>query len=182
MAFEKNWFRNSNRKAWLKHLGHLASEPIRYLEIGVLEGKSLCWAMQNILKHPESEAIGIDLWEGEVEGWPGKRGEDLEAVARDNVAKYGERVELICGSSVEVLTRSLVLETFDLIYIDGSHEPLDTMVDSCLCWKKLDPGGYCIWDDYHGRPAEAIRAFHRLIAGQYEEVFQAAQNFCARKV
>jgi predicted O-methyltransferase YrrM len=37
---------------------------------------------------------------------------------------------------------------FDFIYIDGSHEAKDVLLDGLMAWKVLSPGGRMIFDDY----------------------------------
>ena len=72
------------------------------------------------------------------------------------------RVHIIKGNSSEKLLE-LELDSFDFIYIDGSHKCLDVYLDACLAWKLLKPGGYIVFDDYLfntgdilGSPKEAI--------------------------
>ena len=40
------------------------------------------------------------------------------------------------------------LQSFDLIYIDGSHEAPDVLADAVLAFQLLRPGGVMIFDDY----------------------------------
>ena len=37
---------------------------------------------------------------------------------------------------------------FDIIYIDGNHEPEYVLEDAVLSFRKLKPGGIIIFDDY----------------------------------
>lgn len=37
---------------------------------------------------------------------------------------------------------------FDLVYIDGSHQSPDVIVDACLGFRLCRPGGIMIFDDY----------------------------------
>jgi hypothetical protein len=50
--------------------------------------------------------------------------------------------------SQEVL-RKLPLNSFDIIYIDGSHIASDVLEDVVLSWRLLKTGGIIIFDDYH---------------------------------
>ena len=34
---------------------------LRYLEVGVFEGRSLLWMIDQVLTHPSSQATGIDI-------------------------------------------------------------------------------------------------------------------------
>jgi len=61
--FTRNWFRRRNQATFEEYvLPMWAGKPITYLEIGVYEGQSLTWMMQNVLTHPDSRAVGIDPW------------------------------------------------------------------------------------------------------------------------
>ena len=62
MKFTKDWH-TKHSKYWLTILKNYINKPyINYLEIGVFEGRSMTWMMDNILTHPTSSAIGIDSW------------------------------------------------------------------------------------------------------------------------
>jgi predicted O-methyltransferase YrrM len=61
---------------------------------------------------------------------------------------------------------------FELIYIDGDHHRDQVMIDSCLAWRLLRPGGIMIWDDYsnycpdepdENRPERAIDLFCNMV-------------------
>src|SRR5579872_599214 len=54
-------FLSPNLPVWEKFLAPLRGKPgIRYLEIGVLEGRSLFWMLENIFTDPTSHATAID--------------------------------------------------------------------------------------------------------------------------
>jgi len=40
-------------------------------------------------------------------------------------------------------------DSFDMIYVDGSHEPQDVIVDCVLAFRLLKKGGLMIMDDYY---------------------------------
>jgi predicted O-methyltransferase YrrM len=94
-----------------------------------------------------------------------------------NVQAAGVEVRVLRGTSLEQLPPLVADgETFDLIYIDGSHAALDVMTDAVLCWRLLAPGGLMIFDDYRdfeSRPA--IDAFVSLVDATVADV--ASQVF-----
>jgi predicted O-methyltransferase YrrM len=49
-------------------------------------------------------------------------------------------------------------QSFDLVYIDGSHQRDDVLIDSLLTWRLSRIGTIIIWDDYgkegQGNPNE----------------------------
>jgi predicted O-methyltransferase YrrM len=121
---------------WKKMLAPFAGKPdVRYLEIGILEGRSFLWALEHVLTHPTSHATGIDI--------------SILDRMRSNVEKSGaaERVRLVEGSSKRELRR-LPFDSFDIIYIDGSHAADDVLSDAVLSWELLKVGGILIFDDY----------------------------------
>lgn len=113
-------------------------KPARYLEIGVYEGMSGCWVLDNVLTHPESTYTGIDQRPEEIpgpnlklHGWPSKR------------------VRYIKGSSSDVLDDLFLFrEKFEAIYVDGDHRKKQAFIDVSCCWDLLVPGGVMLVDDY----------------------------------
>ena len=47
-----------------------------------------------------------------------------------------------------MVLRRLPLESFDIIYIDGSHAVNDVLEDAVLSFRLLKPEGILIFDDY----------------------------------
>ena len=163
------------------HLMHLAERPVRCLEIGVFEGRSGRWMLENLLVHPESSYVGIDAW-----GW----NDGAEEKARENLMPHADRVELRRGDSGWVLRQGAwEPESFDFAYIDGCHRALAVLTDSTLVWPLVKVGGLVVWDDYqwrkplwkrnrrpkHLRPKEAIDAFLMAIRGDYDLLFKNYQ-------
>lgn len=56
------------------------------------------------------------------------------------------QVDLRIGSSFEILPT--LTDSYDLIYIDGSHLGGDTIRDLCNAWPLLRAGGLMFVDDY----------------------------------
>lgn len=61
-----------------------------------------------------------------------------------------ERVWKIKAPSHVALAQLIVegASHFDVIYIDGCHEPAAVLCDACQAWMLLKPGGVLIFDDY----------------------------------
>jgi len=155
--FSTDWFGRAV-DLWKATLGPLAGKPnLRYLEIGVYEGRSAFWAAEHILTHPSSQLVVIDPFFG-----------DTEATFRKNLAKfaYPEKFEVIKGYSQQELPR-LEPKSFDIVYIDGSHSADDVLADAVMSFELLKVGGVMIFDDYAWnphlppelRPMTAIDAF-----------------------
>jgi len=138
LEFTYDWF-SQNVHAWPEQLSSFKGRPdVQYLEIGTFEGRSLLWMFENILTNPSSQATCIDLFVHES-----------KATLLKNIFSMGteERVQVLEGTSRQHL-RSLHLNFFDIIFIDGSHEFPNVAFDLFLAWDLLKTGGIFIIDDY----------------------------------
>lgn len=181
---------------WHRWLGHLANTHCRGLEIGSFEGRSARWFAEHLLEHPQSRLICVDPYDyaDELAQVPGggtniKNQFDFAEIRRRfeaNLAPWlpsddghDAQVKLIVKPSWQALQMMPNWLTFDWIYIDGSHVASCVLEDSVQCWRRLNPGGVLIWDDYEFlqstpnpdpvvvRPKFAIDAFLRIINGQW---------------
>ena len=130
------------------------NKPTSFLEIGVFQGYTAEWVLENILKHPDSRYIGIDPWErfkvfkkrfDTEEKWK------LEMLDRIDMLrnKYAGKAEFIKGFSQEVLLQEKIRKNkYDIIYIDGNHTSIAVINDFVLSWPLLKIGGIMIFDDY----------------------------------
>jgi predicted O-methyltransferase YrrM len=124
---------------WTRILAPYKGRPdIRYLEVGVFEGRSLVWMLENILTDATARATGIDIFPGDMK--------DIY-VSNLNISGFADKVTTITGYSQFVL-RDLPPQSFDIIYIDGSHVACDVLSDATLGWLLLKNGGTMIFDDY----------------------------------
>jgi predicted O-methyltransferase YrrM len=148
------------------------TRPIRQaLELGVFEGRSVCW----MLDHLDVEHItAVDWWDHE---WLEHRGHhNTEAIFDANIAPYGERVTKVKASTFDFLKANT--DTFDLIYIDGGHQGKTVITDAVLAHHALRPNGLLIFDDYGqdkdpkriDRARGAIDHFMELFADHYEPI------------
>lgn len=136
--FTEDWF-SSHIRIWEQLLTEFKGKAdVRYLEIGVFEGRSAIWMLENILTHPSARLTALDLFP-----------DDLQERFVSNIDKSGfrDKVELLKGKSQERL-RQLPVESYDLIYIDGSHRAKHVFLDAALSWDLLKDGGLLIFDDY----------------------------------
>ncbi len=170
LKFNQTLFIRSCKRKWVRHLAYLSKRPTSYLEIGVFEGHSFCWVLRNLLQHPESRAVGIDAWDGSLPNirqpiiMEPSRLVQAEALARENVAKVGSKGRLVKVPSALWMAKAIASkETYDLIYIDGSHALPELWADSGLAWRCLAEGGVMVWDDYNQNIRKAVDVFVDLV-------------------
>lgn len=142
--FLKDWV-TRNVPLWEKVLSPFKGKPdIHYLEIGVFEGRSIIWMLENILTHSTSKATGIDTF-------PGNLKENF--LANLKISGFADKVTTITGLS-QIELRHLPLDSFDIIYIDACHTTDDTLADAVLSWPLLKNEGLLIFDDYYWKEKE----------------------------
>jgi hypothetical protein len=181
-AFTEDWF-TQEIPVWEEVLGPARGKPgLRYLEIGVFEGRALFWMLDSILTGPECTALAIDPFTG-----------DYADRYFDNLRKSGaeNRVTTLRGYS-QIELRKQPLESFDFIYVDGSHNVDDVLEDSVLCLRLLRRGGIMIFDDYkwtgwnkveppENVPRTAIDIFYAVYGRQFEVLHSSYQVMLRKK-
>jgi SAM-dependent methyltransferase len=179
--FSEDWV-TENTTNWSRILGGFKGKAdVHALEVGSFEGRSALWFLENILTHPTDSITCVDIWVG-----------PYEKLFDDNVRAYSQpdKVIKIKSRSDEAL-RKLKPNSFDFIYVDGSHIAKDVLMDAILAWDLLKPGGYIIFDDYNWygprswlvenyTPKIAIDSFMRVF-GPYLEVVDRDYQVVIRK-
>lgn len=151
--FSADWF-SPHIPIWQRHLAPLRERAdVRYLEVGVYEGRSFFWTLEHILTGPNARATAVDAFFAHEP--------DYEATFRKNLAKspQRDRVDVLKGDSADVL-RSLPLGSYDLAYIDAGHGQRALYIDLALTWGILAEGGLLVLDDYRmsvGRLPDSLR-------------------------
>jgi len=154
--FGQDWFSRSI-PAWQAIFTKLAANnpALRILEIGVFEGRSTCWLLENFCKSPESTIVAIDTFQGGVEHRNLELG-SLRVRFESNIAAIGSpaRVEVRAGESFCELCALVAQKVppFDFISVDGSHQAADVLADAVLAFRLLRSGGVMAFDDYLWAP------------------------------
>jgi predicted O-methyltransferase YrrM len=191
--FWKDWF-ITNEPEWKAYLGHLRGRPgIRFLEIGSYEGRSTVWLLENIMTHETARIDCVDTFAGSVEHHISQV--DMAGVEKrfdHNITVSGaaSKVTKIKAPSREAL-RQLSFDTYDLVYVDGSHRASDVLEDAVLAFPLLKSGGMLIFDDYDWErsdlpepldwPRPGIDAFLAVYAREYDLVHKAHQVFLKKR-
>jgi predicted O-methyltransferase YrrM len=158
-----------------------STEAVKALEIGAFDGVSANLMLDLLFTNPLSEVHAIDPW------LPDPATPELCSATRDQfdencrIGGHEDRIKVYEGFSVDVLAWMIAgegyWESFDFVYVDGSHLARDVLMDAALAWNLLKPGGVISFDDYEwgdwehdtaGTPRAAIEAFERVFADRIE--------------
>lgn len=120
-------------------------KPASILEIGSFEGRSTKFWFEQ----PSIVTVTcIDTWQGSEEHVD----LDISEIEKRFDKNHSWRSNLIKkkGKSADVLAdmQEEYANSFELIYVDGSHDPRDVLTDAVLAFRLLKPGGIMIFDDY----------------------------------
>lgn len=156
--FTNNWF-DGHKNTWTQLLNHV--NPTRILEVGSYEGKSTTFLIEKLANQKNIEIHCVDSWEGGIENKAGGFAEsemtEVEARFHHNIKTAQNRVSndanivLHKGTSNRELPRLIAQGMqgyFDFIYIDGSHQAPDVLLDSVLSFELLRINGVIAFDDY----------------------------------
>lgn len=145
--FTVDWF-TKYAPQWLERMSYFKDVQTHALEIGSYEGRSACWILDNILIHPLSDIICVDVWDG-TDKTLGKKTVRAKQTFLNNTKFYKDKIDVIELDSLRALTGLIVdKESFDLIFIDGDHEGYSALTDLVLSWPLLKVGGWLVFDDY----------------------------------
>ena len=160
MYYEKifGWSQMETQGKMLEHFitesNWMSKQKIRIAEIGVFRGRSIAIFNEVLCKHIiPHEIIGIDHFEGSPEHQSGMypMPNYEEALHHINNIKQNnllaENITLVKSNSLDIVD-SYGNNTFDMVYIDASHE-YEPVKQDIQCWKsKVKKGGYLCGDDY----------------------------------
>lgn len=133
------------KPCWLKDVVPRVCENPVVLEIGSFEGNSACfWIEEMKPKH----ITCVDTFDGSVEHTK-EEVKNLFDIFNTNTEEYQKNgiMTVYRGRSHDVMP-TLEKDSFDFIYIDGSHIGSDVMEDAILAHKLIKEGGYILFDDY----------------------------------
>lgn len=186
--FSSDWF-SRHIPVWQQILAPYKGQPVKALEIGSYEGRASIWLCENLLTHPDASLTCVDLFSGDGSQDYGSR--DRESLYQrfvTNTSPYTEKIRVMRGESGRLLRSESPDETYEFVYIDGSHKSWHVLEDAVMAWPMLKTGGIMLFDDYmggdvssHHYPHAAINAFVTCHQHEIEVVHQGYQ-IALRKV
>lgn len=161
-----NWFNNIN-------INDYTDTPINYLEIGTFYGANILSVAKTYGLHNDSKLYCIDPWE-DYDEYPEYKNQQqfIYDSFINNVEKSGAKNKIIInrGYSNNELPK-MQDEFFDIIYIDGNHEPEYVLEDAVLSFRKLKKNGIMIFDDYGwGGPDLTQKGIDGFLMGYHNRI------------
>jgi predicted O-methyltransferase YrrM len=160
---------------WFRHvpLDEFKTRPINYIEIGTFYGANLFSVAQTYANHPDSRLYCIDPWE-DYEEYPEYKNSQTSIyntfIDNLNNSDYKPKIIVDRGYSHNQLPK-YEDSFFDIIYIDGNHEPEYVLEDAVLAFRKLRKNGIMIFDDYGwGGPDLTKRGIDGFINGYHKRI------------
>lgn len=197
--FTTDWL-NRWAGVWTQLLGRFP--PSRMLEVGSYEGRTACFMIDTCAAERDIELHCVDTWGGGVE----HDANAMPVVERRfdaNIAKAcaaaSHRVDFhkhkaLSSEALVTLLAEGRRESFDLIYVDGSHQAPDVLSDAVLSFQLLRVGGVLIFDDYlwsmheagkqdfYQLPKPAIDAFVNIYQRKLGVIAAPLYQLYARKI
>lgn len=161
---------------WFKHVNvnEYNNKPINYLEIGAFYGANLLSVSKTYGVHSDSKLYCIDPWE-DYNDYSEYKNEQSSIYSSFmmNIENSGVKDKIIINrgfSNIEI--PKLEDDFFDIIYIDGNHEPEYVLEDAVLSFRKLKKNGIMIFDDYGwGGPNLTQRGIDGFLSGYHKRIY-----------
>tara|TARA_R110000787_G_scaffold36714_3_gene93541 strand:- start:15000 stop:15611 length:612 start_codon:yes stop_codon:yes gene_type:complete len=193
--FTHDWFTGHAKPMFEALTQHVPQKgPINVLEIGAFEGRATCWMLDNwISDRKESHISVVEPFTGAADhegmeiDWKAVKSRFMKNTDAEDNALIVQLMEMTSDKALPLL-RSWG-ETYDFVYIDGSHRARDVMHDAVLAWGMMDKGAILLFDDYlwgdRSQPLEtpkpAIDAFC-LLYGDELEIVATGYQLAVRKI
>lgn len=148
-TYTEDWF-TSLVPQWQAMLAPLDAVPFpRLLEIGAFEGRATRWMLE---RFPAASVTVIDPFE-DIFGQRKEAVAGIHARFVHNTAPFGSRCTHLRQPSWQALPGLMRRGvTFDFVYVDGSHEAADVMLDAVCGYQLLAPHGFMCFDDFLWNP------------------------------
>lgn len=184
-TFTVDWFSEWS-PTWTHFLADLKDKPdLKGLEIGVFQGRSACWLLDNIFTHPSAHLDCVDPFEGNTEHENMSELSNLFETFSHNTQEYGDKIDTYKMSSQQFIMTKGQDKSYDFIYVDGDHHSWACLEDMVLAWRLLKVDGIMIVDDFGGGgpnptpkhmfPFHGIISFLNAYETRYQVVYQSYQ-------
>jgi len=144
---------NTGWGQWDKFLYNFVGKKINIMEIGAYEGEATSWFLKNLMSHKESVIYAIDTFEGSPEYIDTDFSiikktffKNIKNTKRDNQVIVMQMMSFTALN--KLIYEKKMINQFDIIFIDASHEANDVIIDAVLSWNLLKIGGVLIFDDF----------------------------------
>jgi predicted O-methyltransferase YrrM len=185
LRINKMYVNKYNYSSWKKHLNEFSNSKVEILELGVFEGSSSVFFLDNFMNNPDSKLYLVDTWAGSVE-YKKTDWDNIYSRFKLNIlnAPNSEKVLIFRKNTFEMLLEFLKQgKQFDIIFIDANHDGRAVMMDTMLAWRVLKLNGFIIFDDYiwekteydYERPKMAIDAFLNLYQANIKILYKKSQ-------
>jgi predicted O-methyltransferase YrrM len=160
-------------------LNNYKNKQINYLEIGAFYGANIISVAHTYGSHKDSKLYCIDPWE-DYDEYPEYKNEqsNIYKTFNDNIEKSGvkDKIKINRGySNLEI--PKFQDNVFDIIYIDGNHEPEYVLEDAVLSFRKLKKDGIMIFDDYGwGGPDLTQRGIDGFLSGYHKKILYLGEK------
>ena len=160
---------------WFNHIdvNNYYNKQINYLEIGTFYGANLISVGLTYGLHKDSKLYCIDPWEDydEYDEYKNIQSSIYNAFIT-NIENSGVKDKIIINRGYSNLEIPKFQDNFfDIIYIDGNHEPEYVLEDAVLCFRKLKKNGIMIFDDYGwGGPDLTQRGIDGFLSGYHKKI------------
>lgn len=176
------WFQGSElRKTIFNFLDPTERRDV--LEIGSYEGGSTCFFIDQLLEHPQSRLVCVDPFLQDDPTTPLTNETERRFVRNILRSKYPHKVTIHRTTSDDYFHQHV--DTFDFVYVDGSHIPSQIAKDFENAYRQTKSGGIIWLDDYLGTPSPQISdAIDRIITskGASLQVIHKGYQIAVRKV
>lgn len=185
---------NTGWGQWDKFLYNFVGKKLNIMEIGAYEGEATSWFLRNLMSNKESKIYAIDTFKGSPEYIDTDFSvikktffKNIKETKRDNQVIVMEMMSFTALN--KLIYEKKMINQFDIIFIDASHEANDVIMDAVLAWNLLKVNGVLIFDDYkwkkiiqkNYRPALAIDSFIAIFKPEIE-VLNIGWQFILRKI
>lgn len=179
MSFEGVSYRLANNWNPIINPDDYKNKSINYLEIGAFYGANLFSVASSYAIHQDSKLYCIDPWCDYEDYNEYKSSQpNIYKIFLNNLEKSGFKDKIYVNRGFSHEKNSDYEDNFfDIIYIDGNHEPEYVLEDAVLYFRKLKKGGYMIFDDYGwGGPDLTKRGIDAFVSGYHKRIELLGEN------